>query len=218
MYRPQQFDETRPEVLLSAMRSIRLAAIVTPHAGGIEVTHAPVVVRQEEGGAVALEMHFARANAHWKAISEEGLASVAIFQGPHAYVSPSWYPSKAEHGKVVPTWTYIAVHAHGTLRPVADEAWLRAHLEALTDDNERERDAPWAVGDAPDGFIGTLSRGIVGLRMEVARLEGAWKINQHKAEGDREGTRAGLAGAGPMGLELSQALADSLAAKAADQG
>lgn len=214
MYRPQAFVEDRRDVLVEAMRGIGFAAIVTPHEGGIEVTHVPVLVRVPEAGSggsgtgeggLMLDMHFARGNPHWKAVTE-ARPSVAIFQGPHAYVHPGWYPSKQEHGKVVPTWTYIAVHAHGSLRVMEDEAWLRAHLDALTQANEAAQAEPWAVSDAPETFIGALSRGIVGLRLEVERLEGAWKLNQHKAEGDREGTRKGLAGAGAMGEELAQAL------------
>ena len=215
MYRPEKFIEDRPEVLIEAMQSIRLAAIVTPTSAGIEVTHAPMVVRADDGSGafpagLTLESHFARANAHWKAVTQ-GAPSVAIFQGPHAYVSPAWYPSKREHGKVVPTWTYIAVHAHGRLETVDDDGWLRRHLNDLTDANEAPRDEPWQVADAPERYIDTLARGIVGLRLTVERIEGAWKINQHKDEADLEGTREGLAGSGPMGEELAAALEPALA-------
>lgn len=183
MYRPEKFVEDRRDVLIGAIRSIQLAAIVTPTAAGIEVTHAPMVARAGDGsgpGAAELELesHFARANPHWKAVVE-GAPSVAIFQGPHAYVSPTWYPSKREHGKVVPTWTYIVVHAHGRFEAVEDGDWLRRHLDDLTAANEAARAEPWQVADAPERYIETLSRGIVGLRLRVDRLEGAWKINQH---------------------------------------
>ena len=207
MYRPASFAEDRPDVLLDAVRRIGLAAFVTPGADGIEVTHAPVVARQDEGGRIVLETHVARANPHWRAAAAGAdMPSVAIFQGPHSYVTPAWYPSKTKHGKVVPTWSYISVHAHGPLEAVEDEAWLRAHLDALTEANEAGREAPWAVTDAPDSFVAALSRGIVGLRMVADRIEGAWKINQHKPAPDRDGTRDGLAHAGPMGAALAQEL------------
>ena len=204
MYAPQQFKEERVEVLCSAMRSIQLAALVSPTASGIEISHVPMVVK-EEAGRVLLETHVARANPHWRVINA-GVASVAIFQGPQAYVTPSWYPSKKEHGKVVPTWTYIAVHAHGMLASVTDEAWLRAHLDDLTRANEAAREEPWNLSDAPASFTASLRRGIVGLRLTVDRVEGSWKINQHKNEADKAGTAQGLASSGEMGRELASYL------------
>lgn len=206
MYRPEHFIEDRPDVLAAAMRDIQFAALVTPAEGGIEVTHVPVVVRgdAEASAGMVLESHVARANPHWKAARIA--ASVAIFQGPQAYVSPSWYPSKQEHGKVVPTWTYVTVHAHGRLEAVRDAGWLRRHLDELTRQNESGRDQPWHVTDAPARFIDTLARGIVGLRLVVDRLEGAWKVNQHKSEGDRLGTARGLATSGEMGARLANVL------------
>ncbi|MEM8572476.1 MAG: FMN-binding negative transcriptional regulator [Pseudomonadota bacterium] len=205
MYAQPAFQETRQEVLLAAIRDIQLGAFVSPAVEGLEITHAPVAVR-EHGNQIFLETHLARANSHWKAIGE-GMRSAAIFQGPQAYVSPSWYPSKAAHGKVVPTWVYIAVHAHGVLEAVHDAEWLRAHLDALTATREASRAAPWEVSDAPERFIAGLSRGIVGLRLTVDRLEGSWKINQNKPDADREGTAEGLRTSGAEGAALADALA-----------
>ena len=207
MYRPQNFAEDRPEVLVPAMREIGFAALVSTSAEGLAATHAPMVVRHDEAtGRVTLEAHIARANPHWKAIADDAEA-LAIFQGPSSYVTPSWYPTKAETGKVVPTWVYIAVHAHGRLRTIHDGEWLRRHVGTLTDLHEAGRAAPWHVEDAPDTFVSALVRGIVGLELTVERLEGAWKLNQHKGDADREGTRTGLAEAGPSGLALAEALA-----------
>lgn len=203
MYRPANFAEDRLEVLLEAVQGIGLATLVTPTPEDIVVTHVPVVARLD-GERMMLETHVARANPHWRAA---GASSVAIFQGPHSYVTPSWYPSKAEHGKVVPTWSYISVHAHGSLEAVEDPGWLLRHLEELSSANEVGRDRPWEVSDAPETFVAALSRGIVGLSMTAERVEGVWKMNQHKAEADREGTRLGLAGAGPMGAALAEELA-----------
>jgi transcriptional regulator len=192
MYTPPQFREDRPDVLAAAIREIQLAAIATAGPSGMEVSHAPMVLKELADGFV-LEAHLARANGHWRALGE-GAPAVAIFQGPQAYVSPSWYPSKREHGKVVPTWNYVAVHAHGRLEVVTDPVWLRAHLDDLTEANEAGRAQPWAVSDAPDEFVSKLSVAIVGLRMKVERLEGSWKMIQHRPEGDRHGTIEGLSG------------------------
>ncbi|MCB5199645.1 FMN-binding negative transcriptional regulator [Loktanella sp. TSTF-M6] len=204
MYVPPAFAEDRPEVLHKAIRDIQFAALVTQTAEGMQVTHAPLLLR-DTGPVVTLETHVARGNPHAGALCA-GHPTVAIFQGPQAYISPSFYPSKAEHGKVVPTWTYIVVHAHGTVAPMQDDADLLQHLHDLTDHNERPRAEPWSVNDAPDGYIAARQRGIIGLRMTVDRIEGAWKINQNKPEADRNGTADGLAASGEMGRALADVL------------
>ncbi len=191
MYTPKQFKEDRPEVLAATIRDIQLATLVTATVDGYHASHVPMVLKQGEGGTV-LETHVARSNPHWDAFRSGPAPSLAIFQGPQAYVSPSWYETKRQHGKVVPTWNYIAVHAHGPVSVIEDQAWLLSHLAELTEANEGGRDQPWAVSDAPAEFIGTLTRAIVGLRLRVARLEGAWKLIQHRPEGDRSGAAAGL--------------------------
>lgn len=188
MYTPAQFREERRDVLVAAMRDIQLAAIVTQGAAGPCATHAPVLLR-EQGDDLVLEFHVARQNPHWQLAGEK---SLAIFQGPQAYIHPGWYQSKAEHGRVVPTWTYVMVHAHGTLAAMESEAELLSHLTQLTDRNEAGRDQPWAVSDAPEKYIQGMARAIVGLRMTVERLEGSWKLNQHKSDGDRAGVQSGL--------------------------
>ena len=208
MYRPQNFAEDRTEVLVDAMRRIGFAALVTPTASGLAATHMPMVVRHDTAtGRTVLQAHVARANPHWRDAAQSG-ESLAIFQGPSSYVSPSWYPSKQETGKVVPTWVYIAVHAHGRLRIIDDGAWLRQHVEALTDLHEADRPTAWQVSDAPESYVGAMMRGIVGLELLVERLEGAWKLNQHKPPADRDGTLNGLAMSGPAGAELAAALAE----------
>ena len=202
MYRPQDTAIDDPALLRSVMSEIAFGALVTPHAGGIEITHLPWVVR-EEAGRTVLEAHVARANPHWQRLGP----SVAIFQGPQAYVSPSFYPSKQEHGKVVPTWAYIAVHAHGTPEAIRDGDWLHVHITALSDRHEAGRPEPWAVSDAPVAYLAALKRGIVGLRMTVDTLEGKWKVNQSKPAADRAGTYEGLMASGEQGVQLAQALA-----------
>lgn len=194
MYVPAQFREDRHDVLARAVRDVQLATLVTAGPEGLVASHLPMVLKEGAGG-LRLESHVARQNGQWRAAGGPA-HSLAIFQGPQAYVSPSHYESKRRHGKVVPTWAYIAVHATGPLEAVEEDAWIAAHLDDLTQANEGRRQEPWAVSDAPADFIRNLSRAIVGLVLRVERLEGAWKLNQHRPEDDRLGTIAGLA-AGP---------------------
>ena len=207
MYTPPQFREERPEVLLQALRDIQFAALITATEEGYQASHIPMVVKME-GDAIVFEGHVARPNTHWKLL-DRPRSSLAIFQGPQAYVSPSWYETKRQHGKVVPTWNYIAVHAHGELEAIEDREWLLNHLSDLTQANENQRENPWAVSDAPADYIGNLARAIVGLRFAVERLEGSWKLIQHRSEGDRTGTIAGLAASARPG---DQAVAAAMAA------
>jgi len=185
MYIPKHFAETRPEVLHDFIRRHPLGALVVPTAQGLEVNHVPFLV--EEG---VLHAHVARANPLWQA--PLGGPGVAIFQGPDRYVTPSWYASKAETGKVVPTWNYVVVHAHGPVRFVEDQAWLRAHVERLVATHEAGRPAPWQVSDAPADYIDKLLGAIVGVELMVERLEGKWKLGQNRNAADREGMVAGL--------------------------
>jgi transcriptional regulator len=200
MYVPKQFQEHRIEVLTDAVRTIQLACVVTHHDGAYHASHIPMFLRADKDSTWLLEAHVARGNPHWAALAQP-VHSIAIFQGPHGYVSPGWYASKREHGKVVPTWNYIAVHAEGMLESIQDQAWLADHLHDLTSANEAGRKDAWAVSDAPADYIAGQRRGIVGIRMRVTRLQGAWKMIQHRSDADRGGVvrgmeETGLAGAG----------------------
>jgi len=206
MYIPNQFRESRFDVLVQAMRDIRFASLVTVDGGEYHASHVPVVVN-ETAGVLTIEAHVARPNAHWRVL-EEPRVSLAVFQGPQAYVSPSFYASKREHGKVVPTWNYVIVEARGRLEAITDEAWLTDHLNVLTNQFEAGRPEPWALSDAPEDFITKLSRAIVGLRLTVESLEGSWKLIQHKPEADRKGTIAGLSASN---READRAIARAMA-------
>ena len=190
MYAIEQSRETRLDVLLEAIRSIGLATLASG-TNGLHATLLPLTVLSKDDGKLVLTGHFARANRHWRAVGS-GIEALALFQGPHAYVSPGWYATKAETGKSVPTWAYVAVEARGTLRLVEDPEKLRAMLDALTADHESGREAPWAVGDAPQDYIAAMMRGIVGLELDVSELSGVWKLNQAKSEADRRGMIDGL--------------------------
>ena len=186
MYVPNHFREDRPDVLHKAVRKIGFATLVTHDAeGGLEANHLPMLLQEADGGHV-LRGHVARANPVWK--SGDG-AALAIFLGPHAYVSPSWYPSKAETGKAVPTWNYITVHAKGPIRWIQDADWLRAHVTALSNAHESPRPDPWAVSDAPAGYVDGLLRAIVGFELSIETLEGKYKLSQNRPESDRQGVR-----------------------------
>jgi transcriptional regulator len=192
MYLPQHFAETRTEVLHALIRAHSLGALVVAGPQGLDVNHLPFIVGGEALGV--LTGHVSRANPLWRQAAPG--PAVAIFQGPQRYITPSWYARKAEDGKVVPTWNYVVVHAHGSLRFIEDPAWLRAHLEAQVALHEGGRSAPWKIDDAPPEYIEKLLGGIVGVELAIERLEGKWKLGQNRNEADRAGMVEGLLGEG----------------------
>jgi transcriptional regulator len=185
MYVPDHFREDRPDVLQDAVGRIGFATLVTQ---GLEANHLPMLL-EAKGEMSVLRGHVARANPVWKQGTGEALA---IFLGAHAYVSPNWYPSKAETGKAVPTWNYLTVHARGTLNWVQDPDWLRAHVGALSATHEAGRENPWAISDAPASYLDGLLRAIVGFELTITKLEGKWKLSQNRDAADRAGVRNGL--------------------------
>jgi transcriptional regulator len=195
MYTPAQFQETRPEVLRQLMRRHPLAAVVTIAPDGLTANHVPLVFDPSAGVHGVLRGHVARANPVWREATH-GSPVLAIFQGPDHYVTPSWYPGKAEQGKVVPTWNYAVVHVHGTIAWHEDAAWLRAFLEGLTERHEAHRAEPWHIADAPANYIERLLASIVGFEIAVSSLTGKWKLGQNRAAQDRAGVAAGLAAEG----------------------
>ncbi|MCB1745968.1 MAG: FMN-binding negative transcriptional regulator [Gammaproteobacteria bacterium] len=192
MYRPPHFAEDDPVALRALLAAAPLATLVTVVDGAPAVEHLPLLVVDRADGGLALCGHVARANDLWRRAGA-GIEAVAVHHGPQAYVSPAWYPSKAAHGRVVPTWNYAVVHAHGCLRAIEDRDWLAAHVAALTTVHEAGRTAPWAVGDAPAAFIERLLGAIVGVELAVTRLEGKYKLSQNRDRDDRAGVAAGLA-------------------------
>jgi transcriptional regulator len=191
MYVPAHFREDSLPVLHEAIRRTRLASLVTFGAGGLEASHVPVLLDPEDGERGALTGHVARANPQWR-LADPAVPALAIFLGPDAYVSPSWYPSKRATGKVVPTWNYVAVHAYGTLEVFDEPARLRVLVDALTDRHEAVRAAPWRVADAPPDYVDAMLAGIVGFRLAITRLEGKWKLGQNRTREDRDGVVRGL--------------------------
>ncbi len=199
MYRPSYFREDRLDVLHGLIRTHPFAQLVTAGGPGVEANPLPMLVDPEASPNGTLRGHLARGNGQVTALREGGEALV-IFQGPHAYVSPSWYAAKAEHGKVVPTWNYVAVHAWGRPRLIDDPAWLRRLVGDLTRMHEQGRANPWAVEDAPEDFIATMLKAIVGVEIPIDRIEGKWKLSQNRSEPDRRGVARGLRAEGDAAM------------------
>ena len=191
MYMPAHFEETRAEVMHRLIHEHPLAVLVTLGSTGLSANHIPLEIDSEPAPFGTLRGHVARANPVWRDFSRD-IEALTVFQGPQAYISPAWYQTKKETGKVVPTFNYIVVHAYGSLRIIEDEAWLRGLVERLTTRHESGRAEPWKVSDAPEDFIKTQLRAIVGIEMPVTRLVGKWKVSQNRPAADREGVVQGL--------------------------
>jgi transcriptional regulator len=191
MYIPSAFSETRIDVMHRLMRAHPLATLVVASATGLDAHHLPLYLESSRGPCGVLEGHIARANPLQRHAAQ-GIDALAIFHGPEAYITPAWYANKAQGGKAVPTWNYVAVHAHGRLRTIDEPHWLRAHLQRLVAENEAREVSPWEISDAPADYIQTLLAGIVGLEFEIARLEGKWKASQNHPAANRAGVIDGL--------------------------
>jgi len=207
LYLPTYFEESRTDVLHALMRARPLAALVTLSDSGLTANHVPVETLPEPFPHGVLRGHVARANPVWRNY-RAGSEALAIFQGPQAYVSPSFYPSKLETGEVVPTWDYAVVHARGTLRFVHDSDWLRALVSRLTDAHEAPRQMPWKIDDAPSPYIERMLGLIVGFEFSIDSLTGKWKLSQNHPTANRLGVEKGLRDA--AGAE-SREVADMLA-------
>jgi transcriptional regulator len=189
MYIPPLFNEDRVEVLHEAIRTAGLATLVSTSMDGLLASHVPMLLDPAPAPFGTLIGHLARANPQAKGAIGEALA---IFQGPEAYISPSWYATKRRDGKVVPTWNYVAIHAYGPVTFFDDPERLREVVTRLTDRQEARRTEPWAVSDAPASFINGMLKAIVGFVLPISRLEGKWKMSQNRPAEDRAGVIVGL--------------------------
>ena len=206
MYIPPAFRDDDLTSLHATIREARLANLITMTADGLIATPLPLLLDSASGPQGVLLGHMARANPQWS--SPPVGEALAIFMGPDAYVSPSWYPTKQETGKVVPTWNYITVHAYGTVEFFEDPGRLHAAVSRLTGHHEAARPKPWAVDDAPETYIQAQLRGIVGVQLTITRLEGKRKLSQNRSAPDREGVIAGLAAsAGDNDLTVARIMA-----------
>jgi transcriptional regulator len=195
MYQPPHFREDRLAVQHALIRAHPLGLLITAGLAGLQANQVPMLIDSDASENGTLRAHLARANPQLQELASAGECLV-VFQGPQRYITPSWYATKLETGKVVPTWNYITVHAWGRPQVIDDAAWLRKQVGELTASNENARSSPWAVDDAPADFIASQLRAIVGIDIPITRIEGKWKVSQNRPAADREGVIAGLRGEG----------------------
>ncbi|MFT5507612.1 MAG: transcriptional regulator [Hyphomicrobiaceae bacterium] len=200
LYNPPAFKVEDRETLHEHIRQAGLATLVTNGVQGPMVSHVPLLLDAEAGEHGMLLGHMAKANPHWQS-GDLNLDALAVFHGPDAYITPSWYASKQEHGRVVPTWNYAVVHARGRLTYFEDAARLRNAVERLTDRHEGKFAAPWAVSDAPDRFVEGQLKAIIGFELEITSLEGKHKVSQNRNDADRSGVVDGLGEAGDVAMQ-----------------
>ncbi|QDZ00127.1 FMN-binding negative transcriptional regulator [Nitratireductor mangrovi] len=191
MYQPPHFREDDPATQHALIRAHPLGLLITAEADGAPVANLIPFHLDGAPGKGRLLGHMARANRQWQAI-RDGARVLVVFQGEEAYISPSWYAAKAETGKVVPTWNYAVVQVRGPARAIEDRDWLRHQVGLITGEHEGKRAAPWAVEDAPPPFVEAQLKGIVGVEIAIAEIEGKWKVSQNRPEADIAGVTAGL--------------------------
>lgn len=211
MYQPPHFREDRLEIQHGLIRAHPLGLLVTNGSTGLVANPLPFVLDAAASPLGTLKAHLSRANGQWQDF-DPGQEALAIFQGVDAYVTPSWYETKRETGKVVPTWNYAVVQAYGRITVIEDADWLRRQIGELTATHEASRPEPWAVDDAPAPFIAAQLKGIVGIEIEITRIEGKWKVSQNRPEADRLGVSEGLRS---IGNDAAQQMADLVDAKGA---
>lgn len=190
MYQPPQFREDRIEVQHALVRAHPLGLLISAGPEGIVANPLPFLLDPARSALGTLRAHLARANPQWRALS--GQSVLVVFQGVDTYVTPSWYETKRQTGKVVPTWNYAIVQARGRVRIIDEQGWLAEQTQDLTDRHEGQRAEPWSVDDAPEAFIAAQLRGIVGLEIEIAEIDGKWKVSQNRPAADRAGVMQGL--------------------------
>ncbi|MEM5471080.1 FMN-binding negative transcriptional regulator [Hoeflea sp. AS60] len=190
MYLPPQFEEKDETVLRALIEAHPLGLLISASGSDVLANPVPFLVSVKDG-VTKLRAHVSKANPQWRHI-QDGASVLVVFQGTDSYVTPSWYASKTEHGKVVPTWNYAMVQARGTATVHDGSEWLRPQVNELTDRHEADRPAPWKVDDAPEAFVAAQLRGIVGIEISVTQLTGKWKVSQNRPEADRRGVHEGL--------------------------
>jgi transcriptional regulator len=191
MYQPPHFREDRLEVQHALIRAHPLGLLVTIGSTGLVANPIPFALDPSASSHGTLKAHLSRANSQWQDF-DPAQEVLTVFQGPEAYITPSWYAAKGEHGKVVPTWNYAIVQAYGRMRVVNDPSWLLQQITAMTAVQEAAQPKPWGVSDAPEAFVAAQLKGIVGIEIEITRIEAKWKVSQNRSEADRLGVTAGL--------------------------
>jgi len=208
MYQVKHFAEDRLEVQHSLIEKHPLGLLICSDDGGRLVANPiPFKLVRERGNLGALQAHMARPNPQWAQLKKQQECLV-VFQGEEAYISPNWYPTKKEHGKVVPTWNYVAVHAWGVPTVVDDPDWIRSQVDRLTAQQEADQAIPWKVDDAPPEYSASMLRGIIGIEVEISEIQGKWKVSQNRPAVDIQGVHDGLVSLGE--LSMAQQVTDKL--------
>jgi len=208
MYLPKHFEQPRIDTMHELMRTRPLATLVTLSSSGLDANHIPLHLSDAPAPFGTLRGHVARANPMWSDFAKD-VEVLAIFHGPDAYITPSWYATKKENGKVAPTWNYAVVHAYGVLRAFDNAAWVRAHLETLTDQHEAGFPKPWAVSDAPHEFTEKLIESTVGIEIVLTKLTGKWKVSQNQSAQNQAGVIEGLSSCGHRDAASMAALVEA---------
>jgi transcriptional regulator len=203
MHLSPAFEQKSADLLHDVIRSHPLGTLVTMSEGELDANHLPFVL-VSEGPRGTLRGHVARTNPVWK--MADGTDALIIFRGPDGYISPAWYPSKRETGKVVPTWNYVVVHVRGKVQAREDAHWLRDHLTALVTEHESRREFPWSIADTPTGFVDSMLAAIVGLEIPIRDIVGKWKLSQNRSSADRAGVIEGLEREQPAASSLIAAM------------
>jgi transcriptional regulator len=191
MYIPRHNEEKRVSVMHELIVSVPLGTLVTLGSSGLFASHIPMILENDGSPFGVLKGHISRANTQWRDFVST-VDALAIFAGHQHYITPTWYPGTKEHGKEVPTWNYVVVHAYGPLKVIEDKGWLLKNVEKLTNIHEAGSPVPWKVSDAPSDFIKSQLNGIVGVELPIRRLEGKWKVSQNRSESERKGVSEGL--------------------------
>lgn len=191
MYTPKLHEEKRLDVLHQLISDYPLGTLVVMGEGELVANAIPFYLDTSRGEYGTLVAHISRANPLWE-MAPTDISALVIFQGPQAYISPSWYPSKAEHGRAVPTWNYVMVQASGKPRFIQDRDWLLAHVTELSNTHEQHKNDTWLVSDAPEDFIERLLKGIVGVEIPLEKIVGKWKVSKDRPEVDKPGIIDGL--------------------------
>lgn len=209
VYQPAhgRFEVDDSASLLGALSAVLPATLVSLGPEGFRTSILPMLYYADEAAPGLLRGHLARGNPHWRELAADG-RSIAIFNGPDAYITPAWYAEKRLTGKVVPTWNYITVVAHGSVVVRDEPEWLLAHVRRLVERHEAGRPQPWSVDDAPDGYIETQARAIVGLELHVARIDAKLKLSQNRSAADIAGTVEGLSAGTPRERDVADAMRD----------
>jgi len=185
MHKPKKFIQEDYKELIGLVQDQPFASLVLSTDQGIEAIHLPMILKQAEN-KIYLQGHIARTNTVWQRLNTDSQV-LAIFNGPNCYISPNHYPTKAVHGKAVPTWNYVVVQCKGKLSFIHDVDWIYTHIAELSDEHESGSNEPWAITDAPQDYIQKMLPAIVGLEIEVSSIEGQWKLSQNQVEENKQG-------------------------------